>query len=200
VSDAGSGSGILRLCREIPLLFGEKCLKTGCFDSLILNKCCSAIVHSRRTFISFVAVKIALLFMSACVFSFVTAAASESDKLSDQAIRALIPGGWISQEVQDGRPMTLTVEYRSDGTMGAFARMTEGRYRINLVLSGTWRVHNGILVSHTEGTGMRARVTTHEIVAINETMLVLRDRDGGIVVKRRAPAKKPIVNKSGTMN
>jgi hypothetical protein len=32
VSDAGSGSGILRLCRTIPLLFGEKILKTVCFN------------------------------------------------------------------------------------------------------------------------------------------------------------------------
>jgi hypothetical protein len=30
VSDAGSGSGILRLRLTIPLLFGEKILKTGC--------------------------------------------------------------------------------------------------------------------------------------------------------------------------
>jgi hypothetical protein len=32
VSDAGSGSGILRLCRTIPLLFGEKNLNTVCFN------------------------------------------------------------------------------------------------------------------------------------------------------------------------
>jgi hypothetical protein len=34
VSDAGCGSGTLRLSRKIPLLFGEKGLKTVCFDSL----------------------------------------------------------------------------------------------------------------------------------------------------------------------
>jgi hypothetical protein len=32
VRDAGSGSGILRLRRAIPLLFGEKILKTVCFN------------------------------------------------------------------------------------------------------------------------------------------------------------------------
>ena len=32
VSDAGSGSGILRLRRTIPLLFGEKILKAVCFS------------------------------------------------------------------------------------------------------------------------------------------------------------------------
>jgi hypothetical protein len=35
VSDAGSGSGILRLRRKIPLLVKEKTLKTVCFDSFI---------------------------------------------------------------------------------------------------------------------------------------------------------------------
>jgi len=33
VGDAGSGSGIPRLRRKIPLLFGEESLKTVCFDS-----------------------------------------------------------------------------------------------------------------------------------------------------------------------
>jgi hypothetical protein len=37
VSDAGSGSGTLRLRRKIPLLFGEESLKTVCFDSCILK-------------------------------------------------------------------------------------------------------------------------------------------------------------------
>jgi hypothetical protein len=36
--NAGSGSGILRLRRKIPLLFGEKSLKTACFDSFILKQ------------------------------------------------------------------------------------------------------------------------------------------------------------------
>jgi hypothetical protein len=127
--------------------------------------------------------------MSALVFSFVTAVASEPVKLSDETIRSLIPGGWISQERLDGRLMTLTVEYRSDGTFGASARMTEGRYSNKLVLSGTWRVQNGNLLSQTEATGMPARVTTYEVVAVNETMLVLRDRDGDLVVRRRARAE-----------
>jgi hypothetical protein len=128
--------------------------------------------------------------MSALVLSFVAATASESAKLSDEAIRRLIPGGWISQERLDGQVMRLIVEYRSDGTFAASAQMMEGRYSTALVLSGTWRVQNGILISHSEATGMPARVTTYEIVAVNETMLVLRDRDGGIVVKRRATANK----------
>jgi hypothetical protein len=32
VIDAGSGSRILRLCRKIPLPFGEKSFETVCFD------------------------------------------------------------------------------------------------------------------------------------------------------------------------
>jgi hypothetical protein len=38
VSDAGSGSGTLRLRRKIPLLFVEGSLKTVCFDSFILKQ------------------------------------------------------------------------------------------------------------------------------------------------------------------
>jgi hypothetical protein len=38
VSGAGCGSGTLRLRRKIPLLFGEKSLKTVCFDSFILKR------------------------------------------------------------------------------------------------------------------------------------------------------------------
>jgi hypothetical protein len=38
VSDAGCGSGTLRLRRTIPLLFREKSLKTACFDSFILTR------------------------------------------------------------------------------------------------------------------------------------------------------------------
>jgi hypothetical protein len=34
----GSGSGILRVCRKVPLLFGEESLKTVCFDSFILKQ------------------------------------------------------------------------------------------------------------------------------------------------------------------
>jgi glyoxylase-like metal-dependent hydrolase (beta-lactamase superfamily II) len=36
---AGKGSGTLRLRRKIPLLFGEKSLKTVCFDSLNFKTC-----------------------------------------------------------------------------------------------------------------------------------------------------------------
>jgi hypothetical protein len=123
----------------------------------------------------------------ALILSFVTTAASESAKPSDETIRRLIPGGWISEERLDGRLMKLIVEYRPDGTLGASAKMIKGRYANTLVLSGTWQVRDGILITYTEATGMPGGVTTHEVIAINETMLVLRDRDGGIVVKRRAP-------------
>jgi hypothetical protein len=133
------------------------------------------------------AVKIALSVIFALILPFVTTAASESVKLPDETIRRLIPGGWISQERLDGRLMKLIVEYRPDGTLGASAKMIKGRYANALVLSGTWRVRNGILITHTEATGMPARVTTHEVIAVNETMLILRDRDGVVVVKRRAP-------------
>jgi hypothetical protein len=37
MSDAGSNSGIFRLCRKIPLLFAEKNLKTVCFPPLYLK-------------------------------------------------------------------------------------------------------------------------------------------------------------------
>jgi hypothetical protein len=134
------------------------------------------------------AVKIALLFASVSLFSFVTAA-SESAKLSDETIRRLIPGGWISQETLDGQLMRLIVEYRPDGTLGASAKTTEGRYSTALVLNGTWRVHNGILITHTEATGMLARDTAREVIAINETILILRDPGGDILVKRRARAE-----------
>jgi hypothetical protein len=45
VSDAGCGSGTLRLRRKIPLLLGEKSLKTVCFDSFILKH---ALKQTRR--------------------------------------------------------------------------------------------------------------------------------------------------------
>jgi hypothetical protein len=38
VTNAGSGSRILRLRRKIPLLFGEKSFETVCFDSFILKQ------------------------------------------------------------------------------------------------------------------------------------------------------------------
>jgi hypothetical protein len=132
------------------------------------------------------AVKIALLFTSVLAFPFLTTAASESAKLSDETIRHLIPGGWISQERLDGQLLRLIVEYRPDGTLGASAKMTEGRYSTALVLTGTWRVRNGILITHTDATGMPPRDTTQEIITVSETMLILRDRDGDVVVKRRA--------------
>jgi hypothetical protein len=120
------------------------------------------------------------------VCALVVAKASASDIPSDETIRSQIPGAWISQETLDGRPTTLTVKYRSDGTFGASALVTEGRYSLKLVLSGTWRVHNGILISRTEATGTPPRVTSHQVIAVSESMLVLRDRDGGIAVRRRA--------------
>jgi hypothetical protein len=136
--------------------------------------------------ISFLVVKAVLPFISALVLAFVAAEGSASDKPSDETIRSQIPGAWISQEMLDGQPTTLAVEYRSDGTFGASARVTKGRYSIKLVLTGTWRVHNGILIRHTQATGAPPRVAAYEVIAVNESMLVLRDRDGSIVVKRRA--------------
>jgi hypothetical protein len=136
--------------------------------------------------ISFLVVKAVLPFIFAIVFAFVAAGGNASDKPSDETIRSQIPGAWISQETLDGQPTTLAVEYRSDGTFGASARVSKGRYSIKLVLTGTWRVHNGVLISHTEATGAPPRVAAYEIIAVNESMLVLRDRDGSIVVKRRA--------------
>jgi len=131
-------------------------------------------------------VKAVLSFIFTLVFAFVAAEGSATDKPSDETIRSQIPGAWISQETLDGRPTTLAVEYRPDGTFGASARVTKGRYSIKLVLTGTWRVHNGILIIHTEATGAPPRVAAYEVIAVNESMLVLRDRDGSIVVKRRA--------------
>jgi hypothetical protein len=125
------------------------------------------------------------------LFGFISIAASAADKSeqpSDETIRSLIPGAWISREVLDNQPMTLAVEYRADGTLEAAVQMTDGRYRIKSILRGTWRVHNGFLTSRSESTGSEPRVTTYQVVAINETTLVLRDRDGEIVVRRRAHA------------
>jgi hypothetical protein len=136
--------------------------------------------------ISFVLVKAVLPFIFAIAIAFAAAGGSASDKPSDETIRSQIPGAWISQETLDGQPTTLAVEYRSDGTFGASARLSKGRYSTKLVLTGTWRVHNGILISHTEATGAPPRVAAYEVVAVNESMLVLRERDGSIVVKRRA--------------
>jgi hypothetical protein len=136
--------------------------------------------------ISFLVVKAVLPIIFAIVFAFVAAGGNASDKPSDETIRSQIPGAWISQETLDGQPTTLAVEYRLDGTFGASARVSKGRYSIKLVLTGTWRVHNGVLISHTETTGAPPRVAAYEIIAVNESMLVLRDRDGSIVVKRRA--------------
>jgi len=53
VSDAGCGSGTLRLRRKIPLplLFGGKSLKTVCFDSFIFKTCSST--DAQRLFKSF---------------------------------------------------------------------------------------------------------------------------------------------------
>jgi hypothetical protein len=130
-------------------------------------------------------VKTVLSFIFTLVFAFVAAEGSTTDKPSDETIRLQIPGAWISRETLDGRPTALAVEYRPDGTFGASARVTKGRYSIKLVLTGTWRVHNGILISHTEATGAPPRVAAYEVIAANESMLVLRDRDGSIVVKRR---------------
>ena len=122
-------------------------------------------------------------------FSSATGKASEPERLSDETIRSLIPGSWVSREVLDGRPMTLAVEYRSNGTLGASAQFREGRYRLNLVLTGTWRVHNGILTTHTEATGSPKRTTSREVIAVTQTTLILRDQDGQIVVQRRAAEK-----------
>jgi hypothetical protein len=136
--------------------------------------------------ISFLVVKAALPLIFAIVFAFGAAEGSASDKPSDETIRSQIPGAWISQETLDGQPTTLAVEYRSDGTFGASTRVTSGRYSIKHALTGTWRVHNGTLITHTEATGTPPRVAAYEVIAVNESMLVLRDRDGSIVVKRRA--------------
>jgi len=51
IGDAGCGSGTLRLRRTIPLLFGEKSLKTVCFDSFIFKTCSST--DAQRLFKSF---------------------------------------------------------------------------------------------------------------------------------------------------
>jgi len=53
VSDAGSGSGILRLCRKIPLLFEKKNLKAVCFDSSIVRSGSQTV--AQRLFKSFLA-------------------------------------------------------------------------------------------------------------------------------------------------
>jgi hypothetical protein len=131
------------------------------------------------------AMKAALLLISEFVFSFI-AAGSDLPMPSDETIREQIAGTWISNELLDGRTTTLTVEYRPDGTIGASGEIINGRYRLKLVLTGTWRVRRGVLISHTEATGMAPRTTVHEVIAVNQTILVLRDRDGRLLVKRRA--------------
>jgi hypothetical protein len=135
-------------------------------------------------------VKVVFLLTYVFVSSFVPVKALEPDKPSDETIRSLVPGAWISQEILDGRPMTLAVEYRSNGTLGASAQIREGRYRLNLVLTGTWHVHNGILITHTEATGSPPRTTNREVIAVNQTTLILRDEDGQILVQRRAAEKQ----------
>jgi hypothetical protein len=46
MSDAGCGSGTLRLRRKIPLLFGEENLKTVCLDSFILKQTASVFLRA----------------------------------------------------------------------------------------------------------------------------------------------------------
>jgi hypothetical protein len=128
---------------------------------------------------------ILFLMMFGSVLAF-AAPADKSNRLSDEAIRSLIPGAWLSQEIFDGEPVTLAVEYRADGTLGASVQTIKGRFRTKSVLQGTWRVRHGILTSHTESTGAPPRETSYEVVAINETLLILRDGDGRISIKRRA--------------
>jgi hypothetical protein len=130
------------------------------------------------------AMKAPLLLISEFVFSFI--AAGSDLPIPDETIREQIAGAWISNELLDGRATTLTVEYRPDGTIGASAEIANGRYRLKLVLTGTWRVRRGVLISRTEATGMAPRTTVHEVIAVNQTILVLRDRDGRLLVKRRA--------------
>jgi hypothetical protein len=48
VSDAGSGSRILRLRRKIPLLFAERSFETVCFDSFILKQALKQKIRSWR--------------------------------------------------------------------------------------------------------------------------------------------------------
>jgi hypothetical protein len=52
MSDAGCGSGTLRLRRKISLLFGEKSFETVCSDSLILKP---ALKRARSVCLSFLA-------------------------------------------------------------------------------------------------------------------------------------------------
>jgi hypothetical protein len=123
----------------------------------------------------------------AIVLSAIRAQASEPVRASDDTIRSQIAGAWIGSETLDGQPMILSVDYRSDGTLAASAQIVEGRYRTKLVLTGTWRVRNGYLICHTEATGSPPRNTVQEVVGVNDNVIILRDRDGDLVVKRRAP-------------
>jgi hypothetical protein len=178
---------MLRLINETAC--GRQLIKTGkSWQHVRLNT--RHYRHSQAVTAFLLVVKGVFLITSVFVSSFLPVKALEPDKPPDETIRSLVPGAWISQEILDGRSMTLAVEYRSNGTLGASAQIREGRYRINLVLTGTWRVHNGVLITHTEATGSPARTTNREVIAVNQTTLILRDQDGQIVIQHRAAEKQ----------
>jgi hypothetical protein len=136
-----------------------------------------------------IALWIRVLAYCAIVLSTARAEASEPVKLSDETIRSQIAGAWVGSETFDGQPMILSVDYRADGTLAASAQIVAGRYRTKWVLTGTWHVRNGYLICHTEVTGSPPRNTVQEVVGLNDKVIILRDGDGDLVVKRRAPVE-----------
>ena len=113
-------------------------------------------------------------------------------KLTDAEISKLLVGKWTVEDSNDkGLKIKLTVKYAKDGTFETEATLTAGEKSLNLMLSGTWKVTDGMIIATVTKTGApdlfkEGHVSKDQVLAIDEKTIKYKTEKGKEVVYKRA--------------
>lgn len=110
-------------------------------------------------------------------------AKDEPKKPSDADIAKLLVGKWTTEEGKEGEPkVKSTFIYDKDGTFAVEATIETGGKTEKIVVSGTWKVADGVILDTVEKTNTEnlkvGRVTRDTVISIDDKTLKYTTQKG----------------------
>lgn len=113
-------------------------------------------------------------------------------KLTDEQISKLLVGKWLV-DLDEGKGVKIkgSTTYKKDGTVDAEATIELGDKSIKMVLAGTWKVKDGVIISTVTKTNnpeiVKEGLTTKDkVVSIDDKSLKYTSEDGKERTDKRA--------------
>lgn len=121
-------------------------------------------------------------------------AAGDGDSLrkpTDAEIRRLLVGKWAYEKGVEGGPkLQATNHYKKDGIFESEGTFTADGKTLNIILSGTWEVKDGIIISTLKKTShptmiKEGYVSKDQVISIDDKTLRYTTERGTESIERR---------------